>query len=336
MQSFVQLIIIIVTIIICLLSGDYRIACFVLCGCVSLLFIMNLFFRYRKEKQLEGMITYLMRLQDGLQLPELTKCGEGQIGILQSEIYKLVVLLQEQSNIATKEKNYLATMLSDISHQIKTPLTAITLMTDLLMKPELSVEERLEFVAKIDKQVSKITWLIRNLLTLSQLEADVLKLKKERVMLSELIEKACQPLELLAEVKGVAIITDFNQGRRLSALDEMFMICDETWTAEAVSNIVKNCIEHTSEGGEVRIAVTQHNFATNIIISDNGCGIAKDDLPHVFERFYKGRHGSKDSVGIGLAMARQIVLRQNGVISVDSEEGAGTTFHIKLYSEIVH
>jgi len=332
MQSFVQLLVIILSIIICLLTGDYRISCFVLCGCIAALFLINLLFRYRKEKQLEEMVVYLMRLQDGLQLPEITKCNEGQIGILQSEIYKLVVLLQEQSNAATKEKNYLAGMLSDISHQIKTPITAITLMADLLMKPDLPAKERLEFAAKIDKQVSKITWLIRNLLTLSQLEADVLKLKKEQVLVSELMEKACQPLELLAEVKGVAMITDFNQKERKAASDELCIICDGAWTAEAVSNVVKNCIEHTSEGGEVRISVTQHNFAVNIIISDNGCGIAKEDLPYIFERFYKGKHSSKDSVGIGLALAKQIILRQNGVISADSEEGKGTKFLIKFYS----
>lgn len=333
MQSFVQSSVILITITICLLSGNYRISCFVLCGCIAVQFLMNLFFRYRREKQLEEMIVYLMRLQDGLQLPEFTKCNEGQIGILQSEIYKMVVLLQEQSHAATKEKNYLARMLSDISHQIKTPITAITLMTDLLMKPDLPLEKRLEFVEKIDKQVSKITWLIRNLLTLSQLEADMLKLKKDRVLVSELLEKVCQSLELLAEVKGVAMITDFNQKDSPKMQDEIYLICDETWIAEAFSNIIKNCIEHTPEGGEVRITVTQHNFATNIIISDNGCGIAKEDLPHVFERFYKGRHGSKDSVGIGLAMARQIILRQNGMISVESKEGSGTTFLIKLYAE---
>ena len=362
MQFFVQLFIVTITAAICLWGGDYRVSCFASWGCIAALFIVNLFFRHRREKQLEEMIIYLMRLQDRMQLPELKKCDEGQIGILQSEIYKLVVLLQEQSNAATKEKNYLAGMLSDISHQIKTPIAAITIMTDLLMKPELTAEKRMEFAAKIDSQVEKITWLVRNLLTLSRLEADVLKLKREQVAVSELIRKACQPLEVLAEIKGVAVIVDCCQkngqmsggmlgacqkdGRQSDGIadacqkdgrqsdgtvDEIMMVCDGTWTAEAISNIIKNCIEHTPEGGEVRISMSQHNFATNITIKDNGCGIAKEDLPHVFERFYKGKYGAKDSVGIGLAMAKQIILRQNGVVSVESEEGKGAVFLVKMY-----
>ena len=179
---------------------------------------------------------------------------------------------------------------------------------------------------------------------------------------SELIGKACQPLEVFAEIKGVAVIVDCCQkngqmsgrmagdgqkaGRQSGGMvddcqrdgmqssgtaDEIVMVCDGTWTAEAISNIIKNCIEHTQEGGEVRISISQHNFATNITISDNGCGIAKEDLPHVFERFYKGKYGAKDSVGIGLAMAKQIIMRQNGVVSVESEEGKGAVFIVKMY-----
>lgn len=328
MEHIIQIIVIVITAIACFVAGDYRISCFFLCICIVVLFLMNILSYRWKEKQLEELIIYLMKLQDGLQLPQLTKCNEGQIGILQSEIYKLVVLLQEQSSTASKEKIYLAEMLSDISHQIKTPLTAITLMSDVLKDPELPKEKQAEFVAKIDRQVNKITWLIRNLLTLSQLEADMLKLKREQVEVSRLIEKACHSLELLAEVKGVAILRDFAER------ENMVLACDEAWTVEALSNIIKNCIEHTAKGGTVQITAVQHNFATDIVIRDNGSGIAKEDLPHVFERFYKGKHGSKDSVGIGLAMARQIILRQNGVISVESTEGEGTVFRIKIYSEV--
>ncbi|MDE5777095.1 MAG: HAMP domain-containing histidine kinase [Lachnospiraceae bacterium] len=334
MESIIQLMIIFVTMIVCLLAGDYRISCFFLCGCIAALFIVNRLYYRKKEKQTEEMINYLMKVQDGLQLPDMTKCNEGQLGILQSEIYKLVVLLKEQAGIAKREKSYLAGMLSDISHQIKTPITAITLMTDLLKEPGLPEEKRLECITRIDKQVSKITWLIRNLLTLSQLEADMLELKKEQVEVRQLLEKACQSLTLLAEVKGVDLSLETHKPENYKSGERMYVVCDEGWTAEALSNIIKNCVEHTPEGGEVRITVSQHNFATNIVIRDNGQGISKEDLPHIFERFYKGRHGSKDSVGIGLAMAKQVILRQNGVITVESEEGKGSTFYVKLYSEV--
>lgn len=226
------------------------------------------------------------------------------------------MLLKEQLGSANREKTYLADMLSDISHQIKTPLTAITIMTDLLKQPDLPEEKRIEFVKKIDRQTSKITWLVRNLLTLSQLEADVLKLHKESVEISAILRSVCQSLELLAEIRGVEL--SLQQPREKIMVD-----CDHAWTAEAFSNIIKNCVEHTQAGGSVSVSVMQNNFGTSVTIEDNGDGIAGEDLPYIFERFYKGKHGSRESVGIGLALARQIILRQNGTIQVQSTEGGG-------------
>ena len=215
-------------------------------------------------------------------------------------------------------------MLSDISHQIKTPLTAITIMTDLLKQPDLPEEKRIEFVEKIDRQTSKITWLIRNLLTLSQLEADMLKMHKESVEIYDILRSVCQSLELLAEIRGVEL--------SLQQPGEKIMVdCDRAWTAEAFSNIIKNCVEHTQTGGRVFVSVMQNNFGTSVTIEDNGDGIAGEDLPHIFERFYKGKHGSGESVGIGLALARQIILRQNGTIQVRSVEGEGSSFLVRLY-----
>ena len=270
---------------------------------------------------------YLMKVQNQLELPEMEKYNEGQLGILQSEIYKLVILLQEQSQSVTKKNIYLAEMLSDISHQIKTPLTSIMIMTELLDNPDLEEEKRVEFVGKINQQVNKITWLIRNLLTLSQLEADVLKLKRESIEVKEILEKVCQSAELMAEVKEIALIIQADEGIKIN--------CDLQWTTEAILNIVKNCIEHTSCGGYVKIGVTQNNFATNIRIVDNGEGIAKEHLPHIFERFYKGGDTSPNSIGIGLAMAKQIIIQQNGIIEAESEKGKGTEFFIRFYSEMI-
>ena len=200
-------------------------------------------------------------------------------------------------------------------------------MTDLLKSPNLDEEKRVEFTDKIDSQVSRITWLIRNLLTLSQLDANMLKLKKQDVPVRELIQKACQPFEILAELKEVEL--------SVSADGNIRLICDAHWTAEAISNIVNNCIEHTQPGGKVWVFANQNNLATNIVIRDNGEGIAREHLPYIFDRFYKAGNQSNDSVGIGLAMSRQMIMLQNGTISVSSEEEAGTEFHIKMYSEVV-
>ena len=326
MEIIIQFIILGMTALFVIFTGGSRTAFFGLLCCTALCFISARAW-YRREKQLEELILYLMKLQDHPEIPELPKYSEGQIGVLQSEIYKLVIQNREQSAGAVREKEYLAQMLSDISHQIKTPLTSITIMTDLLKSPNLDEEKRVEFTDKIDSQVSRITWLIRNLLTLSQLDANMLKLKKQDVPVRELIQKACQPFEILAELKEVEL--------SVSADGNIRLICDAHWTAEAISNIVKNCIEHTQPGGEVCVTVSQNNLATDIFIRDNGEGIAKEHLPYIFDRFYKAGNQSNDSVGIGLAMSRQMIMLQNGTISVSSEEEAGTEFHIKMYSEVV-
>lgn len=327
MELVIQLMILGIAGTACALSGDPHMERLILGICALLLCFISAAARYRREKQLEELIQYLMKLQDHLELPEPTKCREGQLGVLQSELYKLVVQIQKKSVGAVREKEYLAGMLSDISHQIKTPLTSITIMTDLLKNPGLEEKKRIEFSDKIDSQVSRITWLIRNLLTLSQLDANMLKLKKEEVEVRELIAKACQPFEILAELKEVELSAEAEAG--------MVLACDEHWTAEAVSNIVKNCIEHTGPGGKVCIFASQNNFATSIFIKDNGEGIKKEHLPYIFDRFYKAGNPSNDSVGIGLAMSRRIIMLQNGTVSVDSQEGAGTEFHIKMYSDVV-
>lgn len=277
----------------------------------------------RQKKQVEELTEYLMRMQDYPELMPPAKCMEGKVGILQSEIYKLVVQTKEQSSVAMRDKEYLAGMLSDISHQIKTPLAAVTILTDLLKNPDLPEEKRVEFTEKIDSQVDRITWLIRNLLTLSQLDANMLKLKRERISAQALLENACQPVEVSAEQKGIRLI--------LPDCGEIEMVCDVHWTSEAFSNIVKNCVEHTACGGTVEILVNQNNFATNFVIRDNGEGIAKEHLPHIFERFYRGGNTSGESVGIGLAMAKQVFLMQNGVIEASSEVGVGTEFRVKMY-----
>lgn len=326
MEIIIQFASIFIAGILCFVVRDTQSICYILAVCILVLAVTSIVFHRLREKRLEDLILYLMKIQDRLLLPDIEKYKEGNLGILQSEIYKLVVLLSEKSHTAAKEREYLAQMLSDISHQIKTPLTSITIMTELLENPDLTEEKRTEFIGKIDQQVNRITWLIKNLLTLSQLEADMLKLKREEISVKELLLKACQPFEIMAEVKNIALTVTANE--------EIKLVCDSHWTIEAVSNIVKNCIEHTEYGGMVSIYAEQNNFATNIRITDNGEGIEKEHLSHIFERFYKGANSSANSVGIGLAMSKQIIMQQNGTIQVTSEAGKGTSFFIKLYSEV--
>ena len=291
---------------------------------ISLAVIVLLLVLYRKrEKDTAELISYLMRVQDRLELPEMSGFREGQFGILQSEIYKLVALLKEQYSNEKKQKKYMADMLSDISHQIKTPMTAITIMNDLLKTPELSERQRMTYVEKIDSQTERIRWLVKNLLTMSRLEADMLELKSEEMGIEELLVDVLNPLYVLADAKQVELSVDIPEGIRL--------FCDRKWTAEALSNIVKNCIEHTDSGGEVSVTVLQTNFSTDVTVRDTGEGIAKEHLPYIFDRFYRAPGASSDSVGIGLSMSKQLIMRQNGMIEVKSELGVGTEFLVRLY-----
>lgn len=299
----------------------------VVCGMLlAAVIVWAVWERQKRERQVECLCEYLVRVQDGGRLPELSGCMEGNMGVLESEIYKLVVQLRNQSEDDMRQKKYLADMLSDISHQIKTPLTSITIMTDLIKDEQMSGAQRAVFVDNIDSQISRMMWLVRNLLTLSRLEADVLKLNREHVSVRELLIHACAPFELVAGEKGVTL--------ELEADERMEMICDFHWTMEAVSNIVKNCIEHTPSGGKVMVSARQNNFAVSVCVADNGEGIAEKDLAHIFERFYKGSGAKTDSVGIGLALSRQIIMRQNGVIRVESSPGNGTVFYIRMYSDV--
>lgn len=297
-------------------------------GCAAFFCLVEFLLYRRRERKLKELTLYLLKLQDGAELPPFENFEEGQLGVLQSEIYKMVNLLDEETKKSKRQNHYLADMLSDISHQIKTPLAGITLMTDLLKDPDLPEEKREEFVEKINRQTEKITWLVRNLLTLAQLEADMLKLKKENVSARELVETTIGPLNILAELRGVELQTSIPEGTALT--------CDKAWTAEALSNVIKNCIEHVSPeaGKHVWISVTENNFAVTFTIQDDGPGIPAEELPHIFERFYKGKNSSKNSVGIGLSMARQLFLQQNGTIEAASEPGKGTTFRIRFYNGV--
>lgn len=318
----IQIIIFVICIILCVIfrKSEY-VAVIPFAGFLSAIVITYIKHR-RQEKEIEELTKYLLRVQDKLELPALKDNYEGNLGILQSEIYKVVAILKQSYSNEVSEKRYLVDMLSDISHQIKTPLTAITMMTELLETPELSDEKRLEYIEKIDSQVSKITWLVKNILTLSQLEANVIELKAEEVNVKSMLDKIGETFEIMAEVKEVKL--------SINAPEQCTLICDRHWTGEAISNIVKNCIEHTESGGQVSINVTKDNISTVIRIKDDGEGIKEEHLPHIFERFYKSS-SDKNSVGIGLAMAKEIIQKQEGKITVTSEVGVGTEFVIKIY-----
>ena len=243
---------------------------------------------------------------------------------LQSEIYKTTVMLKEQADNSQKDKENLKQSLSDISHQLKTPLTSIMVMLDDIIEDENMPEDiKRDFLNDIRRSSNSISFLVQSILTLSKLDANSIVLKSRTENVKKILDECVKNTEVLAEIKGVETSVECD--------DSLTLSCDFKWLCEAITNIVKNCIEHTIEGGFVKLKAEKTSLCTKITVTDNGCGIAKEDLPHIFERFYKGRNSDENSVGIGLALAKTIIEKSGGSIYADSEQGKGTKFTITVF-----
>ena len=280
-----------------------------------------------RYKQIETLSQYLQRIAGGEYELDIRDNYEGELSILKSEIYKVTVTLSEQAELLKKDKVFLSNSISDISHQLKTPITSMSVMTDLLSDDSLPPDKRIEFTNNIRSQLERLQWLVASLLKLSKIDAGTIDFKKEPVNVKELIHKATEHLLIPMEIKELTL--------EITGDEEAQYIGDFNWSAEAIANIVKNCVEHTPRGGRIVASFNQTPFYTLITISDNGAGIYDRDLPYIFNRFYKGTNAANDSIGIGLAMAKSIVENQGGTITAASEEGQGTQFTIKIYQSIV-
>ena len=276
----------------------------------------------RRYYQLSRLSNYLKKVNSGKYHLDLQDYGEGEFSILKSEIYKTTVMLRVQAEALKKEKSALSDAMSDISHQLKTPLTSMIVMTELLRDPSLPDEKRKEFTVRITNQLERIQWLLTSLLKLAKLDAGTVRFSPSINHLQDLLKKTLEPLSIPIEIKSQTL-TVFQR--------DASILCDLNWTSEALLNILKNCVEHTPEGGHLEIHCNHTPLYTELLISDNGDGITAEDLPHIFERFYRGKNAGSDSVGIGLAMAQSIITAQGGHITVTSQKGKGTCFSVKFF-----
>lgn len=278
--------------------------------------------RYKKIEALSGDIDSILHGDSNISFEEYE---EGELGILQSEIKKMIVKLREQQQMLLSEKKYLADSLADISHQIKTPLTSINLLVSFLRDTNLSEEKRMKYVRELNGLLARVEWLIMVLLKISKLDACTVSFKQEVIPMEQLIRKSVESLLVPIELKGQLLF--------INASGQFYG--DVSWTAEALSNILKNCMEHTKEGGKIDIYAAENPLFTEIVICDNGDGIEKEELPHIFERFYKGKNADGTSFGIGLALARMIITSQNGTIKAENTIDAGVKFTIHFYKRTV-
>lgn len=276
----------------------------------------------RKEKEINEVIKIIEEINNKNYSFKMKDINEEDLSLLKNEIYKTTIMLNEISEISKKDKKELEESLEDISHQLKTPLTSILIMIDTLLDDEdMDQNTREDFLRNMKREVMNINFLVKSILKLSRLDTNTVKFISKKESVKEIINEAILNVSLLSDLKNVKIETN---------LSDSFITCDYKWQIEALTNILKNSIEHSYENNKVLIESSENNAYIKITIKDFGSGIAKEDINHIFERFYKGKDSDYDSIGIGLALSKSIIEKQNGKISVESSDD-GTTFTIKYF-----
>ena len=284
---------------------------------------VSLFFTYQRYKKIADLSLYIDRLLHGDETISFEQFQEGELSVLHDEISKMTRRLIEQAEALKIEKGNLADALADISHQLKTPLTSLNILNASLCNEELTEEERYELIRKQAMLLSKMEWLIATLLKISKLDAGTITLKLQEVYLKDVVEKAIRPLEIAAELKMQTI--------KKEVPAELKLTLDVEWTAEALENVIKNCIEHSPEGGSIEIKAIERPLLTQVIIEDNGAGFQEKDIPHLFDRFYQGNGSTIGNAGLGLALAKTIINNQGGIIRAKNQELGGAEFEICFY-----
>lgn len=296
--------------------------CLVLGVVITVVFVV---FTRQRYKNIEDLNDYLSAVCAGNFELAVNDNAEGELSILKNNLYKVMILLRTASEDAKKDKIFLADSLADISHQLKTPLTSMIIMTEVL-ENETDPKKRADFIKIMEEQLQKMKWLITTLLKLSKLDADTADFNIKTLNSADIIEKSLKPFALQTDIRMIKVKKD---------IDQFEFDGDENWSVEALENIIKNCIEHTADGGMLSITAKSNSVYNEIQISDNGCGIASEDLPHIFERFYHGKNSSSESVGIGLALSKAVFSKENADIEVKSREGEGSTFTIRFYKFVI-
>lgn len=288
--------------------------------------IILLYLKHEKNqnKEIKKIVKCIEKINKKNYSINIDENSEDELSILKNELYKITIMLKEDAENSKKDKLKLKDSLSDISHQLKTPLTSINIMLDnILDNPDMDSNTKEKFIQNIKREITNISSLVGEILKLSKFDASVIKFEEQQVFIDDIVKSAISNVEMMAELKNINIEVN-NQ-------DNIKLVCDAKWQIEAITNILKNCIEHSKDDSTITIDIDSNKIYKQITIKDNGEGIDEKDLPHIFERFYKGKNSSKDSVGIGLALAKTIIEKDNGSIKVDSKKGKQTTFIIKYY-----
>ncbi len=295
-----------------------------ICG---ILLILIYLYSTRKRYERFSQLSYDMdQILHGNRTIRMEDYKEGELSLLSDELLKMTTALTEQADRLLADKKYLADSMADVSHQLRTPLTSSQLIITLLRDPSLEENRRRELLQELMHLHDHMGWLVEALLKISKMDAGTAYFKTEEVAVSELIKEAADPFLISMDVRDIKFSEEISENAVFNG--------DMSWSKEAVSNILKNCLEHTPEGGSICVSSQSNVLYTEIIIEDSGKGFAPEDLPHIFERFYKGKNASSSSIGIGLALARMIVVKQNGTIKAENKKEGGARFVIRFYSGV--
>ena len=287
---------------------------------ISLLIVFMLYER-KQDKEIDKITKYLEAINDKNYTLKIDENSEEELSILKNELYKVTVMLRENASNTLKDKINLA--LEDISHQLKTPLTSILIILDnLIDNPEMEYQTRVEFLHDLKRETTRIQSLIQSILKLSKFDSNTVQFIKQDIYLKQIVDEAIKNTGSLADLKNIKINVEGNKKIKLN--------CDLLWQIEAITNILKNCIEHSKENTQIDIKYNNNSVYSYITITDYGEGISKEDLPHIFERFYRGKNSSNESIGIGLSLSKTIIESNNGIVSVESNSDK-TTFIIKYF-----
>ena len=280
--------------------------------------ILSLNRYFGEKKRLKEINIYLNKILSNDYTLDIQEYTDDSLAALKNDIYKITNKLRFMSEYSLNEKRNLEETLSDISHQLKTPLTSMFVINTIL-EDEHSEEVKLDFLKKNRQQLEKVEWLVKSLLKMSQIDSGTIQFTKEKVSVQSLIDKSISDHLILIELKHIDLV--------LGNFEGLFVNCDLSWTSEAISNIIKNAIEHTPEYGKIEIMAKSGSFNTIISIKDSGEGIAEEDVENIFKRFYK-KDKKSEGIGIGMNLSKTIMIRQNSDIKVESKLNEGTTFKI--------
>lgn len=274
--------------------------------------------RYKKIAQLSEQIDLVLHNSEHLYISEVE---EGELSILQSEIVKMTLRIREQNDELKKEKKHLADSLADISHQLRTPLTSVNIIFSLLEKDTEKKEQKV-LIREAEGLFGQMDFLLSSLLKLSRLDAGIVMFKKERINISNLVSVSLRPFLISMELHNIHIQTDIPKELNISG--------DFRWLSEAFQNIIKNSIESVGDNGKIKIGCVDNPIFTEITFHDDGAGFKKEDLPHLFERFYRGKDADATGYGIGLALCRNIIMQQGGTISAKNNPQGGAVFSVRF------